>query len=165
MTMRELTLWLASLPLSPILRRSSWAIPALQTAHILAIGMLLSSIVMIDLRIWGYARAATLAESARRFLPWIWVGLVLLTVSGVLLMVAEPRRVLNGVFQIKIVLMLVAIVATVPFHVALAYRAAAWDANPGARNMAGVFAGAILFLWVADTVAGRGRWIAGLLGF
>jgi hypothetical protein len=31
--------------------------------------------------------------------------------------------------------------------------------------MAGAFAGAILCLWVADTVAGRGRWIAGLLGF
>ena len=117
---------------------------------------------MIDLRIWGYARSQTLVESARRFLPWIWAGLVLLTVSGVLLTMAEPRRILNGVFQIKIVLMVVAIVATMPFHVALAYKAAAWDANPGARNMAGVFAGAILFLWVADTVAGRGRWIAGV---
>jgi hypothetical protein len=165
MTMRELTLWLASLPLSPVLRRSSWAIPALQTVHILAIGMLLSSIVMIDMRIWGVARAGTLADSARRFLPWIWAGLVLLTVSGVLLMIAEPRRVLNGVFQIKIALMVFAIVVTVPFHIMLARKAAAWDANPGARNLAGVFAGAILFLWFADTVAGRGRWIAGLMGF
>ena len=64
MTMRELTLWLASLPLSSILRRSSWAIPAMQTAHILSLGTLLAAIVMIDLRIWGYARAQTLAKAA-----------------------------------------------------------------------------------------------------
>jgi len=70
MTMRELTLWLTSLPLSAILRRSTWAIPAMQTAHLLALGTLLASIVMIDLRIWGYARSSTLVESARRFLPW-----------------------------------------------------------------------------------------------
>ena len=164
MTMRELTLWLASLPLSPILRRSSWAIPALQTAHILSIGFLLASIVMIDLRIWGYARSQTLVESARRFLPWIWASLVLLTVTGVLLTIAEPRRILNGTFQIKMILMVVAIVATVPFHLALGRYSAAWDANPGARSKAGVFAAAILVLWVADTVAGRGRWIANLLG-
>jgi hypothetical protein len=165
MTMRELTLWLASLPLSSVLRRSSWAIPAMQTAHILSIGLLLSSIVMIDLRIWGYSRSSTLVESGRRFLPWIWTSLVLLTVTGVLLTIAEPRRVLNGVFQIKLALMVVAIVVTVPFHWALGRYAAVWDANAGARWKAGSFAGLILFLWAADTVAGRGRWISGLLGF
>jgi hypothetical protein len=164
MTMRELTLWLASLPLSPILRRSTWAIPAMQTAHILSIGLLLASIVMLDLRIWGYSRAQTLVESSRRFLPWIWASLVLLTVTGVLLMIAEPRRVLNGTFQIKMILMLVAIVATIPFHWALGRNSAKWDTTPGARAWVGIFAGMILFLWVADTVAGRGRWIANLLG-
>ena len=164
MTMRELTLWLTSLPLSPILRRSSWAIPALQTSHILSLGLLLSALVMIDLRMWGYSRSQTLVESARRFLPWIWAGLVLLTVSGVLLTIAEPRRILNGVFQIKMILMVVAIVATVPFHWVLGRKSAVWDANPGARAWAGVFAALILVLWVADTVAGRGRWIANLLG-
>src|SRR4051794_40265232 len=100
MTMRELTIWLASFPLSPVLRRISWAIPGMQTIHILSLGALLASIIMIDMRIWGYARASTLVESARRFLPWIWVSLVVLTVTGVLLMIAEPRRILNGTFQI-----------------------------------------------------------------
>jgi hypothetical protein len=160
MTMRELTIWLASLPLSPILRRTSWAIPALQTAHILSLGALLASIVMIDLRIWGFARAATLAENARRFLPWIWASLVILTVTGVLLMIAEPRRILNGTFQIKMILMVVALAATIPFHWALGRYSAVCDANPAARAWAGIFAGWILFLWVADTIAGRGRWIA-----
>jgi len=160
MTMRELTIWLASLPLSPVLRRTSWAIPGMQTIHILSLGALLASIIMIDMRIWGYARASTLVESARRFLPWIWVSLVVLTVTGVLLMIAEPRRILNGTFQIKMILMLVAIVATVPFHWALGRYGAVWDANAGARWKAGAFAGLVLFLWLADTVAGRGRWIA-----
>jgi len=160
MTMRELTIWLASLPLSPILRRTSWAIPGMQTIHILSLGALLASIIMIDMRIWGYARSSTLVESARRFLPWIWMSLVVHTVTGVLLMIAEPRRILNGTFQIKMILMLVAIAATVPFHWALGRYSAVWDANADARWKAGAFAGLVLFLWLADTVAGRGRWIA-----
>src|SRR5204862_163209 len=57
MTMRELTLWLASLPLRPVLRRTSWAIPGLQTLHILSLGALVASIEMLDLRIFDYARS------------------------------------------------------------------------------------------------------------
>jgi hypothetical protein len=98
MTMRELTLWLASLPLSPILRRSSWAIPAMQTAHILSLGMLLAAIVMIDLRVWGYARAHTLVETTRRFLPWIWLACPAHRHRRALT-IAEPRRILAGTFR------------------------------------------------------------------
>ena len=45
-------------------------------------------------------------------------------------------------------------------HAAVARYGAHWDANGGARWKAGLCAGVILFVWVADTVAGRGRWIA-----
>jgi len=58
------------------------------------------------------------------------VSLVFLTVTGVLLTIAEPRRILNGTFQIKMILMLVAIVATVPFHWALGRYSAAWTPMP-----------------------------------
>lgn len=160
--MRELTLWLNSLPLGAMMRRPGWPIPLLQTLHILTIGMVLSSVVMIAMRIWGSA-GPTLAERSRRFLPWLWAGLVLSTVTGVLMLIAEPRRSLNGTFQVKMIIMAVAVLATIAFEVALRRNKVAWDGMPGPRVRAGVYVASTLVLWMAVTIAGRGRWIASFL--
>ena len=37
----------------------------------------------LDLRLAGFGTAASMPEAARRFLPWIWVGLALLLGTGV----------------------------------------------------------------------------------
>ena len=161
--MQDLVQWLASLPLSLSIRRVSWAIPLMQTLHILAIGMVLSSVIMIDLRLWGLSRSHTLVQSAHRFVPWIWVAMVLLTVTGVMLTIAAPRRILlDPSFQVKMLLMVVAMAATLAFQVALRRNHLRWD-NGGAGWMTSLVAAAILMLWIAVTLAGRGRWIVGLL--
>jgi hypothetical protein len=161
--MQDLVQWLASLPLGLAIRRSTWAIPLMQTLHILAIGMVLSSVIMIDLRVWGLARSHTMVQSAHRFVPWIWVAMVLLTVTGVALTIAGPRRILlDPSFQVKMVLMVVAMVATLAFQVAIRRNHALWD-NGGAGWMAGFIAAVTLILWIAVTLAGRGRWMVGLL--
>ena len=77
--MAELVRWIATLPLSQLIRKISWLIPLLQTIHILATGVILSSVIMIDLRIWGYSTSETSIERTHRFLPWLWIALVLLT--------------------------------------------------------------------------------------
>ena len=64
--MQDLVQWLTSLPLGLTIRRSTWLIPLMQTLHILAIGMVLSSVIMIDLRVWGLSRSHTVGESAHR---------------------------------------------------------------------------------------------------
>ncbi len=162
--MVALTQWLAGLPLSRMVRTISWVIPLLQTIHILAIGMVLSSVIMIDLRIWGFSRSQTLVQSSHRFLPWLWSGLLLLTVTGIVLLVGEPRRsLLNGTFQLKMLIMALAITATLAFHIALQQNGKLWDGDPDARWKAGIFAAATLVLWLAVTAVGRGRWIANLL--
>src|SRR5947208_842244 len=162
--MNGLVQWLAGLPYGRTIRATSWVIPLLQTIHILAIGMMLSAIIMIDLRIWRISRSGTLVQTARQFLPWFWIGVVLVTVTGIILVIGEPRRtLLNGTFQIKLILMAIALVATIAFHIVLQWKSAVWDSNGGARALAGAFAGLILFVWFADTVAGKGRWIANLL--
>jgi len=142
----------------------AWLIPWLQTFHILANAMVLSAVIMIDLRIWGLSQSQTVPERARRFQPWIWTGLVLLTVTGIVLLVGEPRRsLLNGTFQLKMLIMALAITATLAFHIALQQNGKLWDGDPDARWKAGIFAAATLVLWLAVTAVGRGRWIANLL--
>ena len=83
--MVELATWLASLPFSRALRQLNWLVPWLQIIHILANGIILSAVVMIDLRVWGISRSQSSVAMARRFQLWIWAGLAVLTVSGILL--------------------------------------------------------------------------------
>jgi hypothetical protein len=158
--MIELAAWLANLPLSQALRRLSWLVPWLQIIHILANGLVLAAVVMIHMRVWGTSRALTSTAMARRFQSWIWAGLVLLTVTGVLLILYGPRRQLTDpTFQVKMVIMGLALVATVVLQLMLRPGAQASERDPGRSKLTGVLATLTLVLWVGVTFAGRGRWL------
>ena len=136
--MIELTQWLAGLPVGQALRRISWIIPWLQTIHILANAMLLSSIIMIDVRIWGFSQTQTVTERAKRFQPWIWASLLVLTVTGVLLMTTTPRRTLLDVtFQTKMVVTGIGVLATIVLQFVFRPNAVAWDGRSVGRALAG----------------------------
>ncbi|HWF93476.1 MAG TPA: hypothetical protein VG291_00790 [Xanthobacteraceae bacterium] len=168
--MVELASWLASLPIAQALRRLNWLVPWLQIIHILANGIILSAVVMIDMRIWGISRSQASIAGTRRFQSWIWAGLVLLTVTGILLILYAPRRLLTDVtFQVKMVVMGLAIAATLALQLALrpgretTDASSATVASPGRRALANMLAALTLVLWVGVTLAGRGRWITLLM--
>jgi len=161
--MADLMRWIASLPLSQLIRKIGWIIPLLQTIHILATGVMLSSVIMIDLRIWGYSRSETAIERTHRFLPWLWGGLLLLTVTGVALILGNPRSLVDPAFQAKMLVMGLAIVATIVVAVVLRPGDRVIGGAAGARRTAGVMATVTLVLWVGVTFAGRGRWISNIL--
>jgi hypothetical protein len=162
--MVELASWLASLPIGQTLRRLNWLVPWLQIVHILANGIILSAVVMIDMRIWGISRSQASIAMARRFQPWIWAGLVVLTVSGIALILYAPRRVLTDVtFQVKMVVMGLAIAATVALLLALRPGKEALPGDPGGHRLASLLGTLTLVLWVGVTLAGRGRWLALML--
>jgi hypothetical protein len=158
--------WLQSTPLSLSVRRIGWLIPMMQTLHILANGLVLSAIIMIDLRVWRRAGAEPLADRVRRLLPWLWGALGVLTATGLVLVLGTPRRtLLDPTFQVKMLIMVVAIAVTV----ALAAMLRRGVSEPGsAGRMTGILASvagaATLLLWLGATIAGRGRWIANVIG-
>ncbi|PYS53370.1 MAG: hypothetical protein DMG13_12980, partial [Acidobacteria bacterium] len=86
--------WLSQTSLSILIQtHNAWVIPTIQSIHIVAVGIVLSSVLMIDLRILGWAgHDQTLRETTNRFGPWLsWALLVLLT-TGVLMVIGEPVR-------------------------------------------------------------------------
>ena len=95
--------WLANTSFSALIQNTEWIIPAVQTVHILAISVVMTSIVMLDLRLLGvFARTQTIDDMSERFLPWIWVAVVVLACSGALLITGEPARELQSdMFWIK----------------------------------------------------------------
>jgi hypothetical protein len=162
--MVELTQWLAGLPIGQALRRVHWIIPWLQTVHILANATILSAVIMIDLRVWGFSQSQTVAERARHFHPWIWGSLLLLIVTGILLMTVTPRRALLDVtFQTKMVLTGMAVLATAVLDFVLRRERIGGDARSPARTMAGTLATLVFALWMGATLAGRGRWLGLML--
>ena len=152
--------WLADGALSQWLQRALWPIILLQTLHILAIAMVLSSVAMVELRVLGLASGQSMTRTAQRFLPWIWTGLGLLAASGIVLVIAEPKRTLdnNPAFQLKMLMLAIAIAMTVAFQVSLRRNAGLWGTKASGGKTLGALAVVTLMLWLAIAVAGR--WIA-----
>ena len=135
--------WLEHTPLSQAIQSAEWVVPAVQTIHILAIAAVMSSVLMLDLRLLGIVGAdQPLARVTNRFRPVIWWTLPILLVTGVVMIIGEPARSLaNPVFQLKMLLLLAAIAVTAAFH-----------------KESRIIAIVSLSLWVGIVFAGR--WIA-----
>src|SRR5215469_12238685 len=110
--MAELSQWIGGLPISMVMRRITWLVPVLQTLHILSIGIVLSSVVMIDLRVWGASRSGTAIARSERFMPWMWTALAVATLTGIALMFGAPRSLLDPAFVAKLSMMAAATLAT-----------------------------------------------------
>jgi hypothetical protein len=158
--MHDFAAFLAASALSHDLQTAGWIIPLSQSLHILAVAVVLSSMAMIDLRILGFAAASqTMAQTAHRFVPWIWASLAVLVVTGTLQIIAEPNRTLNGnpMFELKMLLLAVGVLATLAFQTSLHRKGAFWD-DPRHRTMLRALAASSFVLWCTITIAGR--WIA-----
>ncbi len=156
--------WLAATPLSQTIQTVEWVIPAVQTVHILAVSLVMTSVLMVDLRLIGVAAAGqSMAAVARRFLPFVWWPLPVLLLTGLTLIVAEPTRALeNRVFLLKMLLLAAAAAVTLAYQIPLAKNAAFWELSPGRRRAAKLVALVSLPLWVGVVFAGR--WIAYVQG-
>ncbi len=152
--------WLSTTPVSLTLQSVAWIIPMVQSVHIIAIAIVMSSVVMVDLRLMGLmGHTQSISGLARRFIPWVWWSLLVLLLTGAVLITAEPRRdLLNAVFQAKMILIVVAIIVTVIFQETVRRNMEFWDLSPGRRAGAWVTAVVSLLVWTA--IVGCGRWIA-----
>lgn len=152
--------WLSQTPISMTFQSVGWIIPMVQSVHILAIAIVMSSVIMVDLRLMGLmGHTQSITGLARRFLPWVWWSLLVLLITGAVLITAEPRRdLLNPVFQAKMALLVVAMAVTALFQRTVARNMEIWDLSPEKRTGAWVTAVVSLLVWTA--IIGCGRWIA-----
>jgi len=152
--------WLASTPLSAWIASELWAIPTIQSFHILSLAIVLTSAVVLDLRILGLMSThQPVSALARRHLPAVWMALVAAAITGTMLLIAEPVRSLTTwEFQSKMGMLVVVIVITVTFQRLIAARAPEWDAAPALPALPKLAATVSIVLWLLIILAGR--WIA-----
>lgn len=148
--------WLETTPLSQTLQTEDWIVPAVQTLHILSIGLVLAAVLMLNLRLLNLAcRDQPVTRIAARFLPVVWWTLPVLLVTGLLMIAAEPARSLeNSAFQLKMVLLLS--IVTLTFTVQRRIDTNRWSSS--SRLWLTGFPLLSLLLWVGIVFAGR--WIA-----
>lgn len=153
----ELALSISETSLSLWIQTNFWAIPIIQVIHILAIAAGFGAVLMVTLRIFGFAGTdRTMAETERRYIRWIWGALVVLLLSGLGLIIGEPvRELINPIFWIKVVLVIVAVLASVWFHGKVMRRLAGGGAVTGGIKAGSIF---IIILWCVIMLCGR--WIA-----
>ena len=143
--------WWDETAISGYIKGTTWIFPLVETIHILALAVLLGSVFLIDLRLLSIAirrwTPAQIMEQVRSMMNWS-VGIIL--VSGVLLFVAEPRKLYdNAAFFPKMTLLALAIIFQYAFYPRVSFiesRIPFWGR---------LFAFASFGLWFCVAVCGR----------
>ncbi len=106
--------WLQTTHLSVTIQSVTWIIPFVQSIHILMIGVVFVSNLVIALRVLGRARTDEPFDAVwNRFAPWMWTGLAVMAVTGAILIVGEPVREFTALsFWLKMALLVLAIAST-----------------------------------------------------
>lgn len=154
---------------SPLQAIALWALqnvpgfpPIIQTIHILGVGAIMGSIVLISARGLGLGlRNQSLDEMVKRLFPWLWLAMASNIISGSFFVLARPYRYAdNPVFITKILMIFLAL----PLAYFLQYLI---RSNNLVGNRAGAQGNLIsirvisflsIILWLSITISGR--WIA-----
>src|SRR5882757_1818983 len=104
------THWLTGGWLNLAVASHSWVVPTLQTIHILSVAVVLSGVLLINLRIAGLVeRYQPISAVLDRFLWPVTIAVAVLAVTGALLIAGEPTRALfRTIFWVKMAMILVA---------------------------------------------------------
>jgi hypothetical protein len=151
---REFAEWLQATPVSTTFQTVQWIIPLLQSIHIVTIGVVFVSSLMIALRVLGRMRVdEPFAAVWQRFAPWMWGGLIVMTATGILLVIGEPIREVTALsFWMKMALIVVGVASTALLGRSLR---SATDASTQFSPAAKTGAVALIAVWMAIIFLGR----------
>ena len=157
MDIRSLFEFVDGLPSSVAIRESDLGYALLLSTHVLSLCLFAGLIIMMDMRLAGIGNLETpITQIQKRLFPWQMVGFAVSTITGLLLIYAQPMRYYGKVFiWVKFLLMVLAGVNAIAFHVTTYRSVAEWDNDvvpPFKARLAGYFS---LALWAGVIVFGR----------
>ena len=156
--MKHFAEWLSTTQPSVFIQEhNAWVIPAIQSMHIVGIAMVMGSVLLVDLRILGWAGMdQTVRQTVRRFGPWLHTALWLLLATGILMVVDEPvRELITFSFWLKMALVAIGTVVALVFQSALRRHEQEWANDlvnaPSVRTLAIL----TFLIWLFVIVLGR----------
>lgn len=133
------------------IRDSVWLFPFVEIFHLIALGVLGGATLLLNMRLMGiFFRDDPVSVLERELRPWVLGGLAVMLVSGFLLFSTEAVKMYgNWAFQLKMLLLVLAIVFTFTVH----RRVTARDDAPAAMRWGTAIVS--LLLWTGVGLGGR----------
>jgi len=153
--------WLQASSWAVFIHKRAWAFTTVEVVHVFAIAMVISTIMIVDLRLLGFAsRKRPVAELSRQVLPFTWAAFVLAVIAGSLLFISRATEYFeNTMFWIKMALIVIAGINMVIFEFITVRDVKEWNLDPTPPRAARLAGGISITCWVLVLVFGR------LIGF
>ena len=144
--------WCGNTWLGMAVRNTTWAFPVIETFHLLALAILLGTVLIVNLRVFGLGRRyAPAAQLARQFEPWLLAALGVLIASGIPMAFSEPSKCFESVsFPIKMGLIILGIASQFTIQRRWVIRG---DAGGGKAKLAAILS---ILIWTLVGAAGKG---------
>jgi hypothetical protein len=151
--------WLGRTPLSNFVATQAWVVPTVQTAHILAVTVVVGAALVFSLRLLGVVeRGQSVGALTARFVTPSAIAILVLAITGLLMIAGEPTRaIFRYVFWTKMALIVLAIVLTSGLLAALRANGVWDDPKTPVPPLYRALAVVLLLVWLAVIVSGR--WI------
>jgi len=154
----EFLVWLEHTAIANAIRTTPWMYPTFETLHYVGLSLLVGGIMLIDLRVLGFARQLSL-KSMIGLLPFVWVGFIINATTGSLLFIYGATGFgTNSAFFLKMTFMVIAGLNALAFDLAVRRATSDWVAADRPPAYVKVFATLSFVLWLC--VVTTGRWMA-----
>ena len=153
--MMNFLIWLQDSALGTWVAGSIWGYPIILACHAVGMAAVAGTIVMINLRILGFARSVPVTLFSR-LSAIAWAGLVLNVLTGLALFTGDPVKFFHHpVFWIKMSLVILGAVSVLAIVPELRKAASAPAGSPEIPPGAKLVAGFSLAFWAGAIIAGR----------
>ena len=138
--------WIAATEASPV------GAAIVEVSHYFSMFLVVGSAAIVDLRILGVTgRSETASQLAKQVFPMMWIGFIVVTLTGCLQAAATATQYYNNdVFWVKVVTVFAAAVS----GVVIERNVSKWDQLPAIPAWAKVMAVLSLVLWIGAILAG-----------
>jgi hypothetical protein len=136
---------------------TEWVFPIIETIHVLCLTVVFGSIAMVDMRLLGLVgRRVPFTKLYRELIPWTWAAFAGAVVFGSILAAGKIQDYAHSpVFMAKFVLMGLAGLNMIAFHIGAYRNVASWDKavrTPTGARLAGALSHVF---WISVIVCGR----------
>jgi hypothetical protein len=129
----------------------------IEAVHVIALSLVFGTITVVDLRLLGVAsRRRPFERLSSELLKWTWGAFALSALTGAMMFTTNARVYAdNTAFRIKLVLLVLAGLNMLAFHLTDGRTVAVWDRRPSAPPLGRIAAALSIILWIAIIAAGR----------
>lgn len=149
--------WIASWPISKAINESSWIFAVVQAFHLVSLGFLAGSLLLVDMRLLGrgFSQQPT-ASVARDARPWLIGSMMAMVLTGIPQFISlATKEYESPYFRWKMLMLLIALIFTFTIRKRVAYAPEGRFGGGVSKVVALVSIG----LWTSVAINGR------LIGF